>query len=55
MCLFRQGDVDWLSTLQLHKELLSNISSTKLSQRAGKGEELYNMLCLLFAVTSAAV
>ena len=54
MCLFRQGDMDWLSCFQLHKQLLSNISSSTLSQRASKGEKLCDVLCVLFAVPSTA-
>ncbi len=52
MCLFRQGDVAWLSSFQLHKQLLSNISGSTLSQRASQGKNSYNMLCLLSAVSS---
>ena len=40
ICLFRQGDVDWLSHYQLHKLLGSNLSMTAIAYRARRGKRI---------------
>ena len=54
ICLFRQGDVDWLSIYQLHRVLLSNLSMRAVALHARKGEYLHTRFSVLCPVTSTA-